>query len=167
MIKNNPNPRTKEQNRKLYFLFGQLNIKDSDTIAEIVHNATGGRSRHTSQLQFIECMELIKKLEYQCQWKNMRKTVSERIEENGDDSEEYAKLDRKRKGVIKAIFRYMELRCRKVSIEYVKGVACRAAGVERFNQISEASLTRIYAEFCKKQKVLESMNPEDFIDNLN
>ena len=77
------------------------------------------------------------------------------------------KLDRKRKGVIKAIFRWFELRGQQPTMEYVKGVACRAAGKTSFNEISPAELSRIYAEFCKKQRTVGAMVQEDFSVSLN
>ena len=61
-------------------------------------------------------------------------------------------LDRKRKGVIRAIFRWLELRGVNASMEYVKAIACRAAKRDRFNDISLGELTRVYAEFCRKQE---------------
>ena len=42
-------------------------------------------------------------------------------------------------------------------MEYVKAVACRAAGKDRFNDISLGELTRIYAEFCRKQETVGAM----------
>jgi len=154
------NPRTVQQNRHLYWLFGQLGIKDKDAIAEIVWEHTNHRTHHTGELQFIEAMELIRSLESLC--KKPRQTTSERIDRMPEDTPERAELDRKRKGLIKAIFRWFELRGVNTTMQYVKAVACRAAGVDNFNDISSAALTRLYAEFCRKQKAVEAMQPNDF-----
>jgi hypothetical protein len=150
------NPLTPQQNRHLYWLFGQLGVKDKDAIADIIWDHTNHRTHHTSELGFIECMELIKSLNNLL--KNPRKTASERIDLMPEGSPERAELDRKRKGVIKAIFRYGELQGYQYTMEYVKGIACRAAGVERFNDISPEALTRIYHEFCKRQRTIATKN---------
>lgn len=160
MKKVSENLRTNEQNRKLYWLFGQLNIRDADTIADIVSNFTNGRTCHTSELQFIECMELIKWLNDS--FKSQQLTKSERIDGMDKNSDEYKKLDRNRKGLIKAIFRWYELRGMVVTMDYVKATACRAAGTDSFNKISPDALTRLYAEFCRKQKAAQEMSKDDF-----
>jgi hypothetical protein len=99
----------------------------------------------------MEAMELIKYL----RGINVahRQTVSERIDTMVNDAPDRAELDRKRKGVLRAIFRWGELQGLQYTMDYVKGIACRAAGVNIFNEISPAALTRIYHEFCKKQKI--------------
>lgn len=142
------NPRTTQQNRKLYWLFGKFGVKDKDAIAEIVWEFTG-RTCHTSELTFIEARGLIGSLEDLMKKKHKLKPATD-------------ELDRKRKGVIKAIFRWFELRGKVPTMDYVKAVACRAAGADSFNQISSASLTRIYAEFCNKQRTVGAMREDDF-----
>jgi len=188
-----PNPRTVQQNRHIYWLFGQLGIS-KDAIAEIVWDHTNHRTHHTSELQFMEAMSLIKSLE--SLRKKPRKTVAERIEDLpptpskgggdvahpegwgdvahpegvGDEyvpSPEWVELDRKRKGLIKAIYSWFELQGKVPTMNYVKGVACRAAGVNSFNNISPSALTRLYAEFCRKQKAVEAMKVDDFSVCLN
>ena len=159
------NPRTAQQNRHLHWLLGQLGIKDRDAIAEIVLDFTNGRTSSTAELGFIECMELIKSLKSLCVSK--RQTTSERIDTMVDDAPERAELDRKRKGLIKAIFRWFELQGKVVTMDYVKSVACRAAGVDYFNEISNTSLTRLYAEFCRKQKAVAAMEQDNFEVCLN
>ena len=68
------------------------------------------------------------------------------------------KLDRQRKGVIRAIYRWLELRgVTNASMDYVKAIACRAAKADSFNRISPDALTRVYAEFCHKQESLSAM----------
>jgi hypothetical protein len=161
----NLNLRTAQQNRHLHWLFGQLGVKDKDTIAEIVWDHTNHRTHHTSDLQFIEAMELIRNLENLR--KNKRFSTSEKIDSLMENAPERVQLDRKRKGLIKAIFRWFELQGKMITMEYVKGVACRAAGVNKFNEISDAALTRLYAEFCRKQQAIESMQPDNFEISLN
>lgn len=160
------NPRTNAQNRRLLWLAGQLGI-DRETMAEMVLEFTEGRTSHTSELSFLECLDLTKFLQGTLKKHNPRKCESAHIDNKPEGDPERVKLDRKRKGVIKAIFRWFELRGQQPTMEYVKGVACRAAGKTSFNEISPAELSRIYAEFCKKQRTVEAMVQEDFSVSLN
>lgn len=130
--------RTISQNKKLYWLLNELGLKDS--VADLVSDETNGRTTHTSELTFIECMNLIRRLE-----QYTRKPQEQPASSKSD------KLDRKRKGVIRAIFAYGELIGQKWSMDYVKSIATRAAGRDSFNEITEGELTRIYNEFCRKQ----------------
>lgn len=153
------NLRTNSQNRRLFGLFSSLGI-DDDMRGELVYNYTNGRTTHSSELSYIEAQGLIRNLENQ--QKEQMRDLS---------------LDTKRKGVIKAIFKWYENQGKQVSMDYVKATACRAAGgVEKFNNISAGALSRIYAEFCRKQQVQETMfNPpkssefilEEYISNIN
>lgn len=160
------NPRTKEQNRRLWWLAGQLGI-DREAMAEMVLEFTNGRTSHTSELSFLECRELTAFLHNTLTEHKLRENAATRIDQKPDNDPERLTLDRKRKGVIKAIFRWFELRGQQPTMEYVKGVACRAAGKTSFNEISPAELSRIYAEFCKKQRTVEAMAQEDFFVSLN
>ena len=160
------NPRTNAQNRRLWWLAGQLGI-DREAMAEIVLEFTEGRTSHTSELSFLECLDLTKFLQGTLIQRNLRNGESVRTDSRPEGDPERVKLDRKRKGVIKAIFRWFELRGQQPTIEYVKGVACRAAGKTSFNEISPAELSRIYAEFCKKQRTVGAMVQEDFSISLN
>ena len=156
----NPNPRTPAQNRTLYGTLNRLGIKNKEAIADIVWEHTNGRTRSTSELQFIECMTLINSL--QGILKEKRLTKSETIDAHVDGSRDKELLDRKRKGLIKAIFRWYELQGMTATMDYVKGTACKAAGVDYFNQISPEALSRLYAEFCKKQQVQLSINNKNY-----
>ena len=160
------NPRTNAQNRRLWWLAGQLGI-DREAMAEIVLEFTEGRTSHTSELSFLECLDLTKFLQGTLSQRNPRNGESVRTDSRPEGDPEREKLDRKRKGVIKAIFRWFELRGQQPTMEYVKGVACRAAGKTSFNEISPAELGRIYAEFCKKQRTVAAMAQEDFFVSLN
>lgn len=130
---------TAKQNRHLWWLLGELDLKDC--VADLVMEETGGRTAKVSELEFIECMNLINRLE-----QYTRKPQENRSQEGAKE------LDRKRKGVIKAICAYGELTGRHWDADYAKGIATRAAGRDRFNELTEADLTRVYAEFCRKQK---------------
>jgi hypothetical protein len=45
-------------------------------------------------------------------------------------------------------------------MDYVKGTICKAGGVKNINELTEGDLTRLYAEFCRKQKAQEVINKE-------
>lgn len=139
---NNISLRSIGQNRRMYFLFNHLGIKD-DIKQDLALEYSNNRTDKTSELYYIEAQELINSLE-----KLLRK---ERKQQFGNN------MDKKRKGVIKAIFAWYEAQGRKVSMEYVKATACRAANEEHFNKISGAALTRIYAEFFRKQSAQKTM----------
>lgn len=136
--------RTLNQNRRLYWLLNELGLKDS--VADLVSDETNGRTTHTSELTFIECMNLIRRLEQytrKAQEKPASRSTSDR-------------MDKKRKGVIKAICAYGELCGVKYTVDYAKSIATRAAGRDSFNEITEGELTRIYNEFCRKQTAAKS-----------
>ncbi len=63
-------------------------------------------------------------------------------------------LDKKRKRVIAVIFGMLEKMNRKVTIDYVKGMACRAAGEKDFNSITSTRLDSLYNAFLHRQKDL-------------
>ena len=74
---------------------------------------------------------------------------------NPDD----AKRDKMRKRVIAAIGGWLRLIGKgNEGLEYIKGVACRAARAENFNQISYDRLTTIYNMFLKRQKDAKAVN---------
>ena len=141
------NPRTADQNRKLWWLAGQLGI-DKEAMGDIVLEFTSGRTCHTSELSFLECREITEFMQSTLVPGGKRRNTERETERDI--------LDRKRKGVIRAIFRWLELRGVKASMEYVKAIACRAAKRDRFNDISLGELTRVYAEFCRKQEAVEA-----------
>lgn len=132
-------PRTINQNRKLYWLLNELGLKDS--VADLVSDETGGRTTHTSELTFIECMNLIRRLEQ----------YTHKAQEKPETQNKRERMDKKRKGVIKAICAYGELNGLKYTVAYAKSIATRAAGRDNFNEITDGELTRIYNEFCRKQ----------------
>ena len=138
--------RTLNQNRKLYWLLNELGLKDS--VADLVSDETNGRTTHTSELTFIECMNLIRRLE------QYTRKAQERPNDGTnktDGTNKRDKMDKKRKGVIKAICAYGELCGLKYTVDYAKSIATRAAGRDSFNELTEGDLTRVYNEFCRKQ----------------
>lgn len=97
---------------------------------EIIWNFTQGRTCFARELTQLEINELHRKLQ------------------NKDDE-----LDKLRKRLIAAIFGTLsKLNQKDASIEYVKAIACRAAGVKSFNRISKMRLISIYNAFLKAQK---------------
>jgi hypothetical protein len=145
--------RTISQNRKLYWLLNELGLNDS--VADLVSDETGGRTTHTSELTFIECMNLIRRLEQ----------YTHKAQDKPAGQKKQNTLDRKRKGVMKAIFAYGELLGQKWTTDYVKRIAARAAGRDSFNEITVGELTRIYNEFCRKQTAAKTR--VDAIDDLS
>jgi hypothetical protein len=146
------NPMSNEQRRHIFYLFKQLGIGEEQR-DEYIMEWTHGRAWRMSELQFIDAMNIIKYL------KGLFATAQQRPASQKRPGAE-AGLDTKRKGLLKAIFRWLELQGKKASMEYVIGIACRAGGVCRLNELSEKDLTRLYAEFCRKQKAQELINDE-------
>ena len=152
-----PNLRTADQNRKLWWLAGQLGL-DKEAMADVVLEFTEGRTCHTSELTFLECRELTEFLQGTLIGHDRRDSRAERTDQKRDGDPDRVKLDRQRKGVIRAIYRWLELRgVTNASMGYVKGIACRAAKADSFNRISPEALSRVYAEFCRKQEAQSEM----------
>jgi hypothetical protein len=133
------------QRRSLLLNFKALGL-DDDGRHYFISDFTRGRTSSLKDLGYIEAQDLLRYLG------ELRRNPQER--KCRDD------LDRKRKGVIKAISAYLELYGQQPTLEYIKGVAVRAAGMvptmvdHDFNRIPEGTLTRIYNEFCRKQSVI-------------
>lgn len=152
-----PNLRTTEQNRRLWWLVGQLGL-DKEAMADVVLEFTEGRTCHTSELTFLECRELTEFLQGTLIGHDRRDSRAGRTDQKRDGDPDRVKLDRQRKGVIRAIYRWLELRgVTNASMDYVKAIACRAAKADSFNRISPDALTRVYAEFCHKQESQSAM----------
>ena len=129
------------QRKYLWVLFGRMGW-DRETVALNVLGWTNERTTSTKELTFIEAQGLIRNLE-----SSLRVPHAEKQGE---------KLNRLRKGVIKAICAYVDMTRGKCTVEYAKGIACRAAGKDEFNRLSEAELSRIYHEFCAKQRACDA-----------
>lgn len=135
---------TEKQRRSLFLNFKALGL-DDDGRHCFVSDFTDGRTDSLKDLGYIEAQDMLRYLQ------ELRRNPQER--KRRDD------LDRKRKGVMRAIGRYLELCGIQHTADYIKGVAVRAAGLvptevnHDFNRIDGATLTRIYNEFCRKQSV--------------
>ena len=139
------------QRRSLFYIYKSMKFND-EMRHDFVSDYTNGRTDSMKELGYIEAQEMIRYLKELNSMPQTRKYKSE--------------LDRYRKGVIKAISRYFESRGKTdVSMDYIKSTAVRAAGIvptgmisHDFNRIPEATLTRIYNEFCRKQSVVSVRN---------
>lgn len=100
---------------------------------EIIFSFTNGRTQSSKELTEQEIEILSKKLE----------------------SDALKKLDKKRKRVLAAIFGMYKKMNTPKSMDFVKGVACRASGEKNFNDISSHQLDTIYAAFKNAQKQLD------------
>lgn len=141
------NPLTDQQRRHIYFLMSRLNMT-KEVGDSMCPEWTDGRSYKISELQFIDALNIIKYLNGLL--KNPREP------KNRDTAE----MDRKRKGLIKAVFAWFERQGKVVTMEYVLGTICRAGGVRYINDLTMADLQRLYAEFCRKQTAQVGMNEE-------
>ncbi len=138
------------QRRSLFYIFKSMKFND-EMRHDFVSDYTNGRTDSMKDLGYIEAQEMIRYLQELARTPQTRKYKSE--------------LDRYRKGVIKAIGKYYEGCGLDVSLDYIKSTAVRAAGIvptgmisHDFNRIPEATLTRIYNEFCRKQSVAKVKN---------
>lgn len=118
--------------KKLMTLLSQQGVLEQR--AEIVNRFTEGRTSSTRELTQREIDDLVFFFE--------------------DGAEIQANMDKKRKRLIAAIFGVFSKMNKKVSMDYVKGVACQAAKSKSFNQIPEHRLDSLYAAFLKAQKDL-------------
>lgn len=134
------------QRRSLFYIFRNMKF-DEDMRHDFISDYTDGRTDSMKELGYIEAQSMIRYLQELNRMPQTRKYKSE--------------SDRLRKGVIKAIGKYFE-KCGRtdISLDYIKSTAIRAAGMvptgmisHDFNRISDATLTRIYNEFCRKQAI--------------
>lgn len=134
------------QRRSLFYIFKNMKF-DEDMRHDFISDYTDGRTDSLKELGYIEAQSMIRYLQELNRMPQTRKYKSE--------------SDRLRKGVIKAIGKYFE-KCGRtdISLDYIKSTAIRAAGMvptgmisHDFNRISDATLTRIYNEFCRKQSI--------------
>lgn len=149
---NNTKDRISEgQRRSLFYIFKNMKF-DEDMRHDFISDYTDGRTDSIKELGYIEAQSMIRYLQELNRMPQTRKYKSE--------------SDRLRKGVIKAIGKYFE-KCGRtdISLDYIKSTAIRAAGMvptgmisHDFNRISDATLTRIYNEFCRKQSVAKVKN---------
>lgn len=142
------------QRRSLFYIFKEMKF-DDDMRHDFISDYTDGRTGSMKELGYIEAQSMIRYLKELNRMPQTRKYKSE--------------SDRLRKGVIKAIGQYFKDCGKDVGIDYIKATAIRAAGLvptgmtsHDFNRIPDATLTRIYNEFCRKQAV---KNVRTTIDN--
>lgn len=143
------NKMSDEQRRCLFFNFRELGFDDYGRHC-FISDFTRGRTDSMKDLDYIESQDMLRYLQ------EMRRNPQERKRRD--------ELDRKRKGVMRAIGTYLEMCGMAPTAEYIKGVAVRAAGIvptetnHDFNRISVDTLTRIYNEFCRKQSAARVKN---------
>lgn len=141
------NPMTDKQRRHIYFLLSRLDLT-KDFGDEMCPQWTDGRAWKISELQFIDALNIIKYLNGLLQTPR------------GQRPNDFEMMDKKRKGLIKAVFRWYELQGKAPSMDYVLGTICKAGNVNYINELTETDLHRLYAEFCRKQTALQTMNKE-------
>ena len=66
-------------------------------------------------------------------------------------------MDRLRKRTIAAIGGYLRLTGRSENLQLIQGIACRATGYEKFNQIPAERLRNLYSCFRNKQKDMKAV----------
>ena len=141
------NPATSNQRRHIYFLLNRLGM-NKEVGDEMCPAWTNGRASKLSELQFIDAMHIIRYLN------GLLQNPSE-LKNRDTDA-----MDRKRKGLINAVFSWYELQGKTVKMDYVIGTICKAGGVSNINDLTESDLCRLYAEFCRKQKAQIEMNKD-------
>jgi len=145
---------TSQQSRHIYFLLNRLGLT-KEVGDEMCPQWTNGRALKLSELQFIDAMGIIKYLNGLLQ--NPRELKNRDTED----------MDKKRKGLIKAVFRWYELQGKIVDMKYVIGTICKAGNVASINDLTKIDLQRLYAEFCRKQKAAQEMNKESSVTFSN
>ncbi len=99
---------------------------------EIIYNFTRGRTSSARELTKAEITALCQSLK--------------------SASQNSAEMDKKRKRLLAAIFGLFKMFNQYPSLEYVKGIACRAAKKKDINDIPPARLTSLYNAFLKAQR---------------
>ncbi len=118
-------------------LFALLNKEGlTEQRAGIIYHFTDGRTSSAKELTPAELDEMCDVLS---------KSTLNQMDE----------LNKKRKRLIASIFGTFKLANRKVSMEYVKAIACRAAKEQNFNHIPPARLDSLYNAFLNAQKDLQ------------
>lgn len=122
----------------------------ADVIKEgIIHDYSGGKTESLSELYE----------KYPRAYARMRSELSPQSKQQIN-----IEYDQARKKLIAAIFANLEGRGYKPNMEYVKAVACKAAKIDRFNDIPLPTLKAIYRRFVEKNlqadvdELLKSIN---------
>ena len=117
--------------KKLMTILSKRSVSNEQR-ADLVYSWTNGRTTSARDLNAYELTWICKSLEGQ-----------------------KSKLDTNRKRLIASIFGYLEkMNIKDAPIDYVKAVACKASGYNRFNDIPEDRLNSLYNSFSKRQKDL-------------
>ncbi|MDR1846734.1 MAG: hypothetical protein LBR17_01270 [Bacteroidales bacterium] len=112
--------------KRFHTLLSKLGMNGDDK-ADILYQYKVTSTKQLSCIQLIECCEYLQRL----------------------TSPQYNEMDKLRKRVIAAIDKWLRNNGKPSEIEYIKALACRAAGENAFNKISKTKLTAIYNTFCK------------------
>lgn len=82
---------------------------------------------------------------------------------------EFAELDKWRKRALASVGGFLQVaNVKGCSMDYIKAVACRSAGVESFNKIPTERLKTVYYGFKQKQKDFQSakITSEDIVREI-
>lgn len=101
--------------------------------SEIIYNFTGGRTSSARDLTPTEI-------------NGLSEALKSTAKPNQKD------LDKKRKRLLAAIFGVFKMFNQQPTIDYVKGIACRAAKKKNFNDIPHAKLVSLYNAFIHAQR---------------
>lgn len=143
---------TNDQKRSFHAMLSVLGYENTDKI-KVVQKFSNGKYSHCSDMDYIDAQTMLREMRTLLARSNRPKHL------NSDQK----KLDKLRKGCIRAVFAWVEIRGQKASMEYVKGIICRAAQRNNINELTESELTRVYNEFCRKQSVLLTAKKNDYI----
>lgn len=148
---------TNDQKMSFHAMLSVLGYEKTDKI-KVVQMFSNGKYSHCSDMDYIDAQTMLREMRTLLARSNRPKYIN---------SEEQKKLDKLRKGCIRAVFAWVEVRGQKASMEYVKGIICRAAQRNNINELTEHELTRVYNEFCRKQSVLLHSKKNDFVVSNN
>jgi hypothetical protein len=136
-------------------------MNDAEIRRPLIVEWTEGRAKGLSDLGFIDAMNIINYLTGIM--RTPKKGQGTGNKGQGEADKEELTMDKKRKGLIKAVFRWLELQGKTPSMAYVKKIICRAGSVSNMNDLSAEALTRLYAEFCRKQTAQQAMKKDEFL----
>lgn len=117
--------------KKYHTLAGQLGMTDEDKLALLSQFGVES-SRDLSQHQLIDICGTL----------------------SGEMERRYGKesMDALRKRLIRCIGEYLKVSGQTSSLAIIKGIACRASGIEDFNRIPRERLRSLYGAFVNKVK---------------
>lgn len=133
--------------KQLMTILSYNKISDEER-AQLVSGFTQGRTTSARELTPSEISEIV--------------VAFQKVTNDSDD--------KWRKSLIASIYGFLSKMNKKGSMELVKGIACRAAGVRDFNKIPKQRLISLYYAFTNAQKDLnfaKNMIREFIIDSQN